>query len=137
LSARFVWSGLEELKAQLRSLPSELAGEGGHIVEARTNGAGATIKAGYPVRAGALRDKLTVEHARSAFGARSVVKNTAKEAAVFELGSQARHTALGANRGSMPANHLFTQTIMRERRGMYDDLKAMLERHGLQVSGDV
>jgi hypothetical protein len=137
LSARFVWSGLEELKAQLRSLPSELAGEGGHIVEARGNGAVVTIRSGYPSRTGDLRDHVTVEHTQSAFGARSVIRNTSKHAEEFELGTQARHNSLGANRGSMPANHLFTQTIMRERRAMYGDFADLLVRHGLSVTGTV
>lgn len=134
---RFVWPGLEELKAALRDLPSELAGEGGHLVEARGNAAVVTIKAGYPARTGDLRDHVEVEHTQSAFGARSVIRNTSKHAEEFEFGTRARHTSLGANRGTMPANHLFTQTIMRERRGMYDDLRDLLVRHGLQVTGDV
>lgn len=136
MSSRFVWTGLEELKAALRSLPAELATEGGHLVEGRANGAAATIKGGYPSRSGELRDKLTVTHTRSAFGARSVIKNTSKHAAPFEVGTQARHTALGANRGSMPPNPLFTQTLVRARRAMYGDLQGLLERHGLTVTGD-
>lgn len=135
--AAIVWSGLEELKAGLRALPTELGSEGADIVEARATRAEATIAAGYPARTGNLRDKLTVEHARSAFGARSVVRNTSKHAVPFEIGSQVnRYTTRGVNRGRMPANHLFTQTIMRERRAMDDDHKALLVRHGLLVSGD-
>lgn len=135
-SNRFVFSGLEELKAQLRALPAALAGEGGHLVEGHANGAAATIKAGYPARSGELRDKLEVEHQTSAFGARSVVRNRSKYADEFEYGSQARHTAIGANRGSMPPNPLFTQTIRQRRRAMYADLQGLLERHGLEVTGD-
>ena len=137
MSARVTWTGLEELKADLRALPEALAGEGAHIVEGRANGATATIKRGYPTRTGELRDKLTVTHTRNRFGASSVVRNASKYADEFEHGTQARHTAIGANRGPMPANPLFTQTIMRERRGMYDDLRDLLTRHGLQVSGNV
>ena len=137
MSARFEWSGLEALKASLRALPEELTAEGGHIVEVRANGATATIKAGYPRRSGSLAAGMDVTHSRSRFGARSVVKNSDKDAAVFERGSQARHTRIGANRGSMPANHLFTKTMMRERRGMYQDLRDLLVRKGLVVTGDV
>ena len=134
---RFTWTGLEELKAALRNLPAELATEGGRIVEARANGAAATIKAGYPSRTGDLRDKLTVTHTRSRFGARSVIKNTSKHALPFEVGSQVnRVTAQGWNRGRMPANPLFSQTMRRERRGMWSDLADLLRRHGLLVSGD-
>lgn len=134
---RFTWSGLAELKAALRALPAELAGEGAHIVEARGNGAASTIKSGYPSRDGELRDKLTVEHTRSRFGARSVVKNTSIYALPFDLGSQVnRVTAQGWNRGRMPANPIFSQTMRRERRGMWGDLKALLTRKGLLVTGD-
>ena len=132
---RFQFTGLDELMAQLRRLPAELAGEGADIVEAAAAGAFATIHAGYPSRAGALKAKLTVTHTRSPFGARSVLKNTAKEAMWFEHGSQARHTTLGANRGSMPPNPLFTRTVMAKRRQMHQQHQALLERHGLTVSG--
>lgn len=133
---RFVFDGLEQLLTDLRALPAELTTEGGHIVEGRANGAAATIKGGYPSRSGELRDKLTVTHTRSVFGARSVVRNSSKYADEFEFGTQARHTAIGANRGSMPPNPLFTQTVQRARRAMYGDLKDLLVRHGLTVSGD-
>lgn len=133
---RFTWRGLEELKAQLRALPAELVVEGGHIVEGRGNGAAATIKAGYPDRTGDLRDKLEVAYTVSRFGARSIVRNTSKHALEFENGSEVRHTAIGANRGRMPPNHLFTQTIIRARRAMYSDLADLLERKGLRVTGN-
>lgn len=135
MSASVTWSGLDELKAQLRALPGELAGEGAHLVEARANSATQTIGAGYPSRAGDLRKGLTVTHTRSAFGARSIVKNTDPAALVFDVGSQARHTSLGANRGAMPANPIFSQTCRRERRAMYQDLSDLLVRKGLRVSG--
>jgi len=133
----FTWSGLEELKAQLRALPAELAGEAANIVEGRANGAALTIKSGYPSRAGDLRDKLTVEHTRSRFGARSVVRNTSDHALPFDLGSQVnRYTTRGVNRGRMPATPLFSQTMGRARRAMHADLADLLRRHGLTVTGE-
>lgn len=134
---RFVWSGLEELKAQLRALPEELAEEGGQIVEARANRAVATIGSGYPSRSGDLKAKLRVEHTRSRFGARSVIRNTSKHALPFDIGSQVnRVTRRGVNRGRMPAKPIFSQTMQRERRGMWGDLKDLLVRKGLTVTGD-
>lgn len=135
MSASFRWTGLEDLKAQLRALPSELAGEGANIVEGRGNRAAQRIKAGYPVRAGELRDKTDVTHTRTAFGARAVIKNSSKHALPFEIGTQARHTKLGANRGSMPPGHVFVPVMQQERRAMYDDFRDLLERKGLKVSG--
>lgn len=142
------WTGMEELKEALRHLPADLTAEAGHIIEGAGNAAAATIKAGYPVlatpqgpksnagRPGELRDKLVVEKVSAGqFGAAVVVKNTSKLAHLFENGTQARHSAFG-NRGAMPANHLFLSTVIRRRRQMVVDLKAMVERKGLTVSGD-
>lgn len=135
---RFRWDGLEELKAALRQLPEELTGEGSHIVEGAANGAAVDVRSGYAGhrRSGNLQDGVTVEHGVSGFGTSAVVKSNARHAWLFENGSQARHTAIGANRGSMPPAHVFVPAVMRKRRAMYDELKAMLTRHGLLVSGD-
>lgn len=136
MSARLTFDGLAELKAQLRELPEALTTEGGHMVEARANSATATIKAGYPTRTGNLRDGMDVHHSRSRFGARSVVINTDKDAQVYEHGSQARHNRFGANRGSMPPDPIFTRTVIRQRRALYEtDLVDLLTRNGLTVIG--
>jgi hypothetical protein len=132
------WTGLDELKQQLRELPKNLHGEASHICEAEANAAAATIKAGYPVKTGDLRDKLTVERVDAGpFSTGFVVKNTSKLAYIFENGTQARHTAKGWNRGRMPPGRVFIPTVARRRRTMYQNLKAMLERYGLTVTGDV
>jgi hypothetical protein len=70
------------------------------------------------------------------FSAGAIVKNTAKHAWIFENGTQARHNDLGANRGSMPPGHVFIPAVIKRRRIMYQQLRALLERHGLKVSGD-
>lgn len=134
---RFVWEGLAELRAELRNLPATLAGEASHEVIGAANGAAADIKAAYPVRTGNLRDHLTVE-ALPTTGATAgaLVKNTARHALLFEHGTQARHTDIGANRGAMPAGHVFVPRVIRARRRMYQALADLLRRQGLQVSGD-
>lgn len=135
MSSRFVFTGLQEMLADLRKLPAELAGEGGDLVEGRGDRAMATIAAGYPSRTGDLRTKLKVTHTRSAFGARSVVRNSSKHALPYDAGSQTvRITKRGISRGTMPPTPIFSQTIARERRAMYGDLKELLERHGLTVT---
>lgn len=128
----------DNFRAELRKLSESVSGSGeaGQIVEAHGNAAYRTIQSGYPSRSGDLRKKLTVTHTRSAFGARSVVRNTSKHALPFEVGTQARHTALGANRGSMPPNPLFTRTIKIERRAMTVDHIDLLKRLGLLVTGN-
>lgn len=137
MSARLVLD-FSEIREGLRQLHDSVSGTGeaAHIVEAHANSAAVTIRSGYPSRTGDLRDKLTVEHRRSAFGARSVVRNTSTHALPFEVGTQARHTSLGANRGSMPPNPIFTQTIRRERRAMFEDFRTLLTRAGLIVTGE-
>jgi hypothetical protein len=64
------------------------------------------------------------------------VKSTAKHAALFEIGTQARHTNIGANRGSMPPGKIFVPVVVRKRRAMYERLKELLVRHGAKVNGN-
>lgn len=137
MSASVKWSGLDELRAELRRLPADLTDDASDIVEGAAQAAKTEIYDAYPERTGNLRSHLTVA-LRSAgrYGAGAVVKNTAKHAYLFEMGTQARHTELGANRGSMPAGHVFVPIIIRRRRIMYDQLKSLLTRHGLVVSGE-
>lgn len=135
MSVSLRFEGLEAFRAALRRLPEELASEAANLIEARGKGAVVTIKAGYPSRSGELRNKLTVTHRRSRFGARSVIRNTSKYALPFDVGTQAaRRTKGGANRGSAPANPIFSQTMSRERRGLRGDLTTLLVRHGLLVT---
>lgn len=131
------FTGLDELRAAMRELPETLTAEASHIIEAAANGAAADIKAAYPVRTGNLLDHLTVTHFdQGRYVAAALVKNTSKHAWLVENGSQARHTAIGANRGSMPPAHVFVPRVMRARRRMYEELVALLERNGLTVGSD-
>lgn len=138
---RLTFPGLDALKAQLRALPADLTGEASHIVEGSANAAAAEIKAGYHVATGNLRDHLVVTHQDiGRFAAGAVVKNTAPHAWLYDNGSQARHWASGKSTGTMwghtPPTHLFVGTIIRWRRRMYGELKDLLVRKGLAVSGD-
>jgi len=135
-SVKLTWAGLEELRAELRRMPEEFAGEAGHIIEGIGNAAVMDIKGGYPRRTGKMRDAVTVEHRQDRFGAVSTVRNADPQALSFEVGTQARHTKIGANRGAMPPGNVFYPRIRKWRRKMYDRLKEMLVRKGLSVSGD-
>jgi hypothetical protein len=129
------FQGLEELRAALRNLPAELTAEATRIVEGAANGAAADIKRNYPVRTGHLRDHLTVTHYdQGKFSTGAIVKNTSPHAWMFENGTQARHTAIGANRGAMPPGHVFIPRITRARRLMWTQLKELLTRKGLLVT---
>lgn len=135
---RIVWSGLEELKQQFRSMPAELTNEASGIVDRAGEYAKSSVIQGYPRRTGDLRNHVTLTHFENGkFGAGSILKNTAKHAWLFENGSQARHNDLGANRGAMPPGHVFVPAVIRWRKWMYGQLKDMLVRSGLTVTGDV
>lgn len=129
-------SGLEDLRAALRNLPAELAAEAEHVVEGAANGAAAAIKGAYPRRSGDLDDHVSVDLQRTPFGVVGIVRNTSKLARIFEYGTQARHNALGANRGAMPPGRVFIPNISAARRRMVDDLIAIVQRAGLEVTGD-
>jgi len=136
-SNRIVFEGLEELKRQLRQLPAELTAEAQRITEAAANGAAASIRAAYPRRSGALVGGVTVTHFEGGkFFAGAILKNRAPHAAIFEVGTQARHNALGANRGSMPPGHVFVPIAIQKRRQMYENLKSLVERAGFTVRGN-
>jgi len=137
VSTRFQWSGLDELKRDLRNLPVELTDEGGAIIESEAGAARNDIVAAYPSRTGNLRKGVKVQRVdRGRFGAAAIVRNSAPHASIFEHGTQARHTDLGANRGSMPPGHVFIPAMIRARRRMYNRLRSILIAHGLSVSGN-
>jgi hypothetical protein len=136
--ASLTWSGLSELKAELRALPDRLKVEATHIVDAAANRAEADMKAGYGahVHSGNLLDHVSQTVTDdSAFGYAIQVKNTSPHAWLFEFGSQARHRNLKTWR-PMPANHVFIPAMDRNRRWMWDELRALLLRQGLGVTGD-
>lgn len=140
---RFVFDGLDDLKAALRNLPDELAGEAGRIVETHANSAAVTIRAAYGAhrRTGNLQEHVSIDRvARGRYGAAARVKSTARHAHLFETGTKARHyiTRRGVRHvtGAAEPQHVFVPEMIRVRRRMYEELKALLVRNGIQVSGD-
>lgn len=133
---RIVMSGLFELREALRNLPAHLRDEAQEIVQATAEGARDEIRDAYPEVTGNLKRGLTLkaEHGGQ-FGVSYLLRNRAKHSWLFEHGSQARHTDLGANRGSMPARPTFIPIVSRRRRDMYQSLIQLLEREGLTVTG--
>ena len=139
MSASIRWNGLDELREELRNLPEVLAQEASGIVQRAAGDAAQEIRAGYQDhrRTGKLAAGVKVESKGiGPFGTALVVKSTAKNAALFEIGTQARHTNIGANRGSMPPGKIFVPVVVRKRRAMYERLKELLVRHGAKVNGN-
>jgi len=136
---RFIFDGLAELRAALRNLPADLAGEAQKIVEGAANGAAVAVRRNYAShrRTGKLQDSVQVDHSTAGpFAAGALVLSVSPHAHLIEWGTEARHTAIGANRGRMPPMHLFVPVMEKARHDMYAQLAAMLKRHGLEVSGD-
>lgn len=138
---RLAFEGLAELKAALRALPAELKAQSSRIVRDAANSAAGEIRADYARKikhqgTGKLVDGVSVLHEDTTFSTGAIVINKSKIANIFENGSQARHTDLGYNRGSMPPGHVFIPVVTRRRRRMYEELAEMLKHNGLQVSGD-
>ena len=130
------WDGLEELKSALRNLPSHLTAEAAALVIAAGTGAKAEIVAAYPIGpTGNLRRGVTTQEQHSQFGVTVMVKSRANHAWIFENGTRRRQTDTGANRGEMPAKHIFIPIMTRRRRAMYEALNSLLTRNGLVVSG--
>jgi hypothetical protein len=134
---KFVWTGLDELRAALRDLPTELGNEAGQMVEASGNSAAFEIKSAYSAHrdSGNLMDHVSVDHEPRAAGAVSVVKSTARHAYIFENGTQIRKDSQGRNRGAMPPAHIFVPIMQRKRFALFEALKELVRRAGLEVRG--
>jgi hypothetical protein len=137
VSNRLVWRGLDELRRGLDDLATTLTRRGEAIAAASAHAAEADIRRSYPRRTGALQQGLRVDvESAGPYAVRYVVRNTHPLAGVFEMGTAARHTALGANRGAMPPGRVFVPRMQRERRAMYEEMKAAIAAEGLVVSGE-
>lgn len=135
---RITFHGLEELRQALQDLPEHLAREAFGIVEESTASAEAEAAQAYAAhrRSGKLGSKLKRKVTKDGASVVGTVRNSSPIAHIFENGSQARHTDIGANRGSMPPAHVFIPAMIRWRKRMYERLKDMMVREGLLVSGD-
>jgi len=137
----FYWQGLPELRAALRALPRQLAGDATAYIRAAAHGTGATVGAHYPVGprrkgkpGGTLKSRVKVTEEVSAFGAIATVRSTAPHASLFEYGTGAR-SYRGWNRGRMPAGRTMARAAIPRRRAMYQQLIALVRRAGFEVTG--
>jgi hypothetical protein len=140
MSARVQLKGLDELRNALRRLPQALTQEAHAIVVAQAEAAQREVINGYPEGpTGNLRRRVTIEVNTSKFSAGARVRSRAPHATIFERGTKARMTRAGASRGVMPQAPEPARMIPKaitHRRRMYQSLQAMLERHGLLVTGE-
>jgi hypothetical protein len=140
VSASVKWEGLEELRAQLRALPAELAGEASAIVNDTAATAITAMLAEYPE--GELRDRLSQQTLTTGtFGVGVLIKNGSGWAWHWDHGTALRHRlksggSTGAEWGGKAPPHTFGRVMAQKRRAMYEALKRLLEREGLRVSGE-
>jgi hypothetical protein len=133
---KLVFEGLPDLLEDLKTLPADLVDDAVDVIEQTTSDAAATIRGDYHVRTGRLRNGVSSRVDQSGTRVVGMVTNRSPLANIYENGTQARHTDIGANRGSMPPGHVFVPTMIRKRRQMYERLKDVIARRGLAVSGD-
>lgn len=131
-------SGLDALRDALRELPETLTTEAGAIITDAARTTFDEVRAAYGghVHTGNLVKGLRLKTLTAGrFGVRMEVRSAAQHALLFEIGTQLRYTRRGAARGRMPPANIFIPTAQRNRRAMYRDLVALLERQGLTVTG--
>jgi hypothetical protein len=130
-------TGLAELREQLRNLPAHLTEEAGAIVNRAADDVEAQIKADYHTRSGAMvRGVKKKKKSIGQFGVMVQVSSTAYHAWMVENGTAARHTAKGVPRGAAEPKHVVIPAAERRRPQMYDELKAMIAKEGLTVTGN-
>lgn len=135
-NTRFQIEGLIELQRALQNLPDELLREARAILENQAEVTLYQITAAYPRRTGNLRDGMTLTYDQSTVSTTAIIRNKAPHAYIYETGTQARHTKIGANRGAMPAGKVFIPRMIAGRRAFWKSIREMLTKHGLIVTGE-
>jgi hypothetical protein len=136
--ASVTWTGLTELIKALQELPDRLTEEAKAIVASAADDVQAAVTAEYHRVSGELRRGVKkIEQSAGRYGVAYQVRSTAYHAWMIENGTVARHTRKGVVRGIQPPQHIMIPAAVRRRVRMYRELKGMLLREGLIVSGDV
>jgi hypothetical protein len=137
LSARVQLQGVQELRAALRNLPSDLAQEADVVIRATAEDMARAATSAYPEGpTGNLKRGVTVETNSSRFGIGAIVRSRAKHASIFERGTQVRRTGKGWNRGAMPQppeSERFIPKAIRSRRRMTQALIDIVRKAGFEV----
>lgn len=132
------WTGLDELRRDLRALPDHLATEGEGIVLAHATQAFTDVAAVYRThaRTGNLWAGLDlIKKAAGRFATGAILVSRAPHVFIFEKGTKPRQTKAGAYRGVSPAHHVFRPTVAKYKAAMNQAIAAMLTRAGFRVSG--
>jgi hypothetical protein len=141
MSATLTFPGLASLKRQIAALPKILTEDGTRVVlraAAALEGAVRADLAGHRVTGNLLKGIRTVEKSHADLGmVIAQVRSNAHHAHLAERGTAPRMTKkLKQHRGAARGLFTFAKLTPGVRAAMYDDIKRMLERNGLQVTGD-
>jgi hypothetical protein len=158
MSTKLIWTGLEDLKQQLRALPGDLVGEGVNLVNGAATRAAARIVAKYPIGTagrfyrgreitpGGLRRGVRVSPLPSnAYGVGKLLSSNAPHAWIFERGTKDRSYTMDRSAkhpyatgkvhrlGAMPAGRVFVPERIRAQGEVDRGIAALLRAHGLVV----
>lgn len=129
------WTGLEEYLDELRAFPARVVADADTIAGHAADAAAVELRAAYSYKTGNLRAGVRVRKLYERGAVHYEVMNRAPHALLYDVGTQARHTAFGVNRGRMPAANVFTRITNAHRRRMHDAVTQMLVSHGAKVRG--
>lgn len=135
MAAGVKFSGVAEFKRALRDAPAVVQEKAGYITEDAGVSLAATLRAEFPEGpTGNLRKGVRLEQIGPLAWR---VRSTARHTHIFEKGTGRRFTKrTGANRGVMPAAHLFIPAATRVRAMMLSRLVAMVQHEtGAQIEG--
>lgn len=135
MSARLVFSGLDELFREMSRLPADLRAGAQAIVRDETEATAREYRASIPTTTGRLaRSVKTVYPSEDVIVGQ--VYAGAPHSHLFEFGTKARQTLTGANRGTARAARVLVPIATRNRLRMRRRLTEMVRRFGFDVTGD-
>ena len=148
---RLQWSGMDELRKTLATIPATMQPDVQALVLFHARGAENALRRWYPQGpTGNLRRGVRLESKPTGrgFGTAAVLVSKAPHAWIYENGTAPRQgrggNALGkrsradgklANRGFSPAHHTFWNTVEPQGQRLYLDLVSLLTRRGFEVRG--
>jgi hypothetical protein len=147
MGSRLVFTSVDELKAEFERFAPEAAADASALVLTAAAGAAGIIRTVYSahVVSGHLAAGVSVrQKAVGTLDASAKVISASPIAWLFDNGSQARHYvtkagkthATGTMWGKTPPTHIFVRTLQAARRALSLEIRALLVRKGLDVTGD-
>lgn len=135
MSARMVFSGLDELLREMSRLPETLRAAAREIVRDETEATAREYRAAIPTHTGNLARSVKTRYPSEDVIVGQVFAG-APHSHLFEFGTKARRTSTGANRGAVRERNVLVPIATRNRRRMRTRLVTMVRRQGFEITGD-